>query len=140
MTKTQPALAAPQIVRREAAGGAQVLSSEMPLKPYEDSLGLLLRRWARAAPLRTFLAERVPSGNPGARSEPERRGDDQWATLTWGEADRRATAIAQGLLNRGLRPARPPTILWVTRSITRCSRSAASWAACPSCRSRPRTR
>jgi feruloyl-CoA synthase len=111
MTKTRPALAPPRIVRREAAGGASVLSSEMPLEPYEDSLGLLLRRWAREAPERTFLAERVPSGNPGARSEPVRRGDDQWAKLTWGDADRRATAIAQALLNRGLGRDRPLLIL-----------------------------
>src|SRR4051794_10073517 len=97
MTKTQPALAPPRIVRREAAGGALVLSSEMPLEPYEDSLGLLLRRWAREAPDRTFLAERG--------------GDDQWVKLSWGEADRRATAIAQGLLDRGLGRERPLLIL-----------------------------
>src|SRR3954447_6676559 len=97
MTKTQPALAPPRIVRREAAGGALVLSSEMPLEPYEDSLGLLPRRWAREAPDRTFLAERA--------------GDDQWVKLSWGEADRRATAIAQGLLDRGLGRERPLLIL-----------------------------
>src|SRR3954462_2299325 len=97
MTMTQPALAPPRIVSRPAAGGAQVLSSEMPLEPYEDSLGRLLRRWAREAPERTFLAERG--------------GDDQWAKLTWGDADRRATAIAQALLDRALGPDRPLLIL-----------------------------
>src|SRR3954463_1530175 len=97
MTKTQPALAPPRIVRREAAGGALVLSSEMPLEPYEDSLGLLLRRWAREAPERTFLAERG--------------GDDAWVRLSWAEADRRATAVAQALLDRGLGPERPVLLL-----------------------------
>src|SRR3954462_14812747 len=97
MTMTQPALAPPRIVSRPAAGGAQVLSSEMPLEPSEDSLGLLLRRWAREAPERTFLAERG--------------GDDAWVRLSWSEADRRASAIAQALLDRGLGPERPVLLL-----------------------------
>src|SRR3954462_9478370 len=97
MTMTQPALAPPRIVSRPAAGGAQVLSSEMPLEPSEDSLGLLLRRWAREAPERTFLAERG--------------GDDAWVRLSWAEADRRASAVAQALLDRGLGPERPVLLL-----------------------------
>src|SRR3954452_1596787 len=98
MTKTQPALAPPRIVSRPSADGGVVLRSEMALEPYEDSLGLLLRRWAREAPDRTFLAER-----PGL--------DGDWVTLSWGEADRRATAVAQALLNRRLGPERPLLIL-----------------------------
>jgi feruloyl-CoA synthase len=98
MTLTQPALAPPRIVRREAAGGAQVLSSETPLEPYEASLGVLLRRWAADAPDRTFLAERDG-------------GDGDWVRLSWGEANRRASAIAQALLDRGLSPERPLLLL-----------------------------
>src|SRR3954469_5864578 len=98
MTKTQPALAPPRIVSRPSADGGVVLRSEMALEPHEDSLGLLLRRWAREAPDRTFLAER-----PGL--------DGDWVTLSWGEADRRATAVAQALLNRRLGPERPLLIL-----------------------------
>ena len=98
MTLTQPALAPPRIVRREAAGGAQVLSSEMPLEPYEASLGVLLRRWAAEAPDRPFLAERAG-------------GDGDWVTVSWAEADRRASAIAQALLDRGLGPERPLLLL-----------------------------
>jgi feruloyl-CoA synthase len=98
MTLTQPALAPPRIARREAAGGAQVLSSETPLEPYEASLGVLLRRWAAEAGDRTFLAERAG-------------GDGDWVRLSWAEADRRATAIAQALLDRGLGPERPLLIL-----------------------------
>src|SRR3954454_930416 len=94
---TQPALAPPRIVSRPAAGGAQVLSSEMPLEPSEDSLGLLLRRWAREAPERTFLAERG--------------GDDAWVRLSWAEAARRGAAVAQALLDRGLGPERPVLLL-----------------------------
>jgi feruloyl-CoA synthase len=98
MTVTQPALAPPRIVRREAPGGAQILSSEMPLERYEASLGVLLRRWAAEAPERTFLAEREG-------------GDGDWVRLSWAEADRRASAIAQALLDRGLGPERPLLLL-----------------------------
>src|SRR4051794_10781790 len=97
MTITQPALAPPRIVRRAAAGGAQVLSSEMALEPYEDSLGLLLRRWGREAPERTFLAERG--------------GDGEWIRLAYGDANERASSIAQSLLDRGLGRERPLLIL-----------------------------
>ncbi len=98
MTVMQPALAPPRITSREVRGGARILSSEMPLEPYEASLGVLLRRWGEEAPERIFLAER-----PGP--------EDPWATLTWGEANRSADAIAQALLDRGLGPARPLMIL-----------------------------
>jgi feruloyl-CoA synthase len=98
MTLAPPALAPPRIVRREAGEGAFVLSSEMPLGHYEASLGVLLRRWAADAPDRPFLAERAG-------------GDGEWVTLTWGEADRRASAIAQALLDRRLGPERPVVIL-----------------------------
>jgi feruloyl-CoA synthase len=98
MTVTQPALAPPRIARREAPGGAQILSSEMPLEPYEASLGVLLRRWAAEVPDRTFLAERDG-------------GDGDWVRLSWGEANRRASAIAQALLDRRLGRERPLLLL-----------------------------
>ena len=69
----------------------------MALEPYEASLGVLLRRWAEEAPDRVFLAERP--------------GDGDWVELTWGEANRKASAIAQALLDRGLGPERPLLIL-----------------------------
>ncbi len=98
MTKAQPALAPPRIASRPSADGGVILSSEMPLERYEDSLGLLLRRWASEEPDRTFLAEReVPDGG--------------WRTLSYGEASRGADAIAQALLNRGLSAERPLLIL-----------------------------
>ena len=50
MTVVQPRLAPPQIVSEELPDGSRVLRSEMPLEPYEASLGVLLRRWARRAP------------------------------------------------------------------------------------------
>ncbi len=99
MRIARPALAPPRIVRREAAGGAFVLSSEMPLAPHEASLGVLLRRWAAEVPDRVFLAERAASPDP------------DWVTLTWGDAERRAAGVAQALLDRRLGRERPVVIL-----------------------------
>jgi feruloyl-CoA synthase len=97
MTVAQPALAPPRITSRPSDDGGLILRSEMPLEPYEASLGVLLRRWAQDATDRTFLAER------GA--------DGAWQSLTWGEANARASAIAQALLDRGLGPDRMLMIL-----------------------------
>src|ERR1700710_1374200 len=97
MTVVQPALAPPRIVAWDAPDGSRILQSEMELEPYEASLGVLLRRWGREAPDRVFLAERG--------------GDGEWVNLTWGEADRRASAAAQALLDRGLGPQRPLLLL-----------------------------
>jgi feruloyl-CoA synthase len=97
MTVAQPALAPPRITSRPSQDGGQILRSEMPLEPYEASLGVLLRRWAEDATDRTFLAER------GA--------DGEWVSVTWGEANARASAIAQALLDRGLGPDRMLMIL-----------------------------
>src|SRR4051794_40254264 len=96
MTVVQPALAPPRIVAQDAPGGGVILRSEMALEPYEPSLGVLLRRWAREAPDRVFLAERA---------------GDEWTELTWSEANEHASSVAQALLDRGLGPQRPLMIL-----------------------------
>src|SRR4051794_20296310 len=96
MTVVQPALAPPRITAQDAPGGGVILRSQMRLEPYEPSLGVLLRRWAREAPDRVFLAERA---------------GEEWAELTWGEANRQAGSVAQALLDRGLGPDRPLMIL-----------------------------
>src|SRR5947207_573462 len=96
MTVVHPALAPPRIAAEATPDGGLILRSQMPLEPYEPSLGVLLRRWAREAPDRVFLAERA---------------GEEWAELTWSEADRQATAAAQALLDRGLGPQRPLLIL-----------------------------
>ena len=77
--------------------GGYLLSSPMRLEPYEENLGLMLRRWAKAVPERIFLAE---------------RGDDgMWQTLTYGDAGRLVDSIAQALLDRNLGANRPIMIL-----------------------------
>src|SRR5215204_3683255 len=97
MTVVQPALAPPRIVAEDAPDGSRILRSEIELEPYEASLGLLLRHWAREASDRVFLAERGP--------------DDEWVELTWGEAGAKANCVAQALLDRGLSDTRPVMIL-----------------------------
>jgi feruloyl-CoA synthase len=99
MTVVQPALAPPQIVSEDLGDGSRILRSEMALEPYEASLGVLVRQWAKEAPDRVFLAERA--GGP----------DADWVELTWGEASEKANAVAQALLDRELGPERPLLIL-----------------------------
>jgi feruloyl-CoA synthase len=80
---------------RATAGSSS--RSAAPLQPYEDSLGLLLRRWAAEAPDRTFLAERDGAGG--------------WREVSYAAAQRSADAIAQALLDRGLSQDRPVMVL-----------------------------
>ncbi len=93
MTIVQPALAPPRIVSDDAPDGSRILRSEMPLEPYEASLGVLLRRWGKEAPDRVFLAERD--------------GDSDWIKLTWGEANRKASARRPGAARPRPRAAAP---------------------------------
>ncbi|MDD5286119.1 MAG: feruloyl-CoA synthase [Desulfuromonadaceae bacterium] len=81
----------------ETSDGGFLLTSPMPLEEYESSLGMLLRRWAKEAPERTFLGERELSG--------------QWRLLTYSETAGLADSIAQGLIDRKLGPERPVMIL-----------------------------
>src|SRR6185369_7373732 len=81
----------------KTADGGYLLSSPMPLEPYEENLGVMLRRWAREDPYRIFLGER---GQDGA-----------WRTLSYGYAARLADSIAQAFIDRGLGPDRPVLIL-----------------------------
>jgi feruloyl-CoA synthase len=97
MAIAHPALAPPLITSRPTPDGGRILGSEIPLEPYEPSLGLMLRRWAADAPDRTFLAERDSGGG--------------WRTLTFAEASREADAVAQALLDRELGAERPLMIL-----------------------------
>ncbi|MBI2355099.1 MAG: feruloyl-CoA synthase [Deltaproteobacteria bacterium] len=89
--------APPAVTVETIPDGGYILSSPMPLEPYEESLGVMLRRWAKGSPERTFLGERDASG--------------QWNTLTYGEAGGLADAIAQAFIDRNLGPDRPVMIL-----------------------------
>jgi feruloyl-CoA synthase len=89
--------ATPQIVHQRRTDGAVVLRSTRGLGAVPRSLGVLLERWAAAAPDRLFLAERAASGG--------------WRHLTYEAAAQGANCIGQALLDRQLGPARPLLIL-----------------------------
>ncbi|HJU30457.1 MAG TPA: AMP-binding protein, partial [Hyphomicrobiaceae bacterium] len=93
----QALFSAPQIAHERLPDGALILRSERPIGRVPRALGVLLERWAVAAPERTFLAERDHTGG--------------WRHLTYEGAARAACAVGQALLDRGLGPDRPVLIL-----------------------------
>ncbi len=74
-----------------------IFSSALPLQPYRENLGQMLRHWAEQTPEQIFLAERQTDGD--------------WRRLNYTEVNRQANAIAQALLTRRLGPYRPVMIL-----------------------------
>ena len=58
--------ATPQVAHERRADGAMVLRSTRGLGAVPRSLGVLLERWAAAAPDRLFLAERAAVGRLAA--------------------------------------------------------------------------
>jgi feruloyl-CoA synthase len=90
-------LAPAEVLVKTLPAGGYLLSSPMPLKPYEKNLGEMLRHWARETPERTFLGERDAAGG--------------WRLLSYGEAGRLAESVAQALAHRQLGPQRPVVIL-----------------------------
>src|ERR1700686_4323458 len=88
-------------VRREP-GGTIYLRSNHALAPLHRSIAHLLEARAATHPERRFIAERVPLDGG-------RLGD--WRFITYGEADARASSIAQALLARGFGETTPLMIL-----------------------------
>ncbi len=82
-------------VERRADGSIIVISPE-PLAAYPRSMTDWLDHWARAAPDRVFLAERV---------------EGAWRKVTYAEARDLARRIAQAIIDRGLDAERPIAIL-----------------------------
>jgi len=79
------------------ADGVILLRSPHPLGAYPGRLTERLVHWARAAPERSFLAQRDADGG--------------WRHLSYAQAYSRVRAVAQGLLDRGLSAERPLAIL-----------------------------
>ncbi|MEV8611463.1 feruloyl-CoA synthase [Amycolatopsis sp. NPDC051373] len=88
--------AEPDVEREDRPDGSVVFRSRDPLGAYPRSVAAMLRDWAEADPDYPLVAERDGDG---------------WATLTYGEVRRRADALGQALLDRGLGPDRPVMIL-----------------------------
>jgi feruloyl-CoA synthase len=93
---------APAVDVTRKADGTIYLVSKYPLGTMHRSIAHLLETRAAQHPERNFIAERTPL-------EGGKTGD--WRFITYGEANARADAIAQGLLDRGLGPDAPLMIL-----------------------------
>ncbi len=78
--------------------GTIVIRSRIPLAPYEKHLPALLRRWAREAPDRTWLAQR-------------RGADRQWLRVSYAQAQATVDGLTQALLDLQVPEARPVMIL-----------------------------
>ncbi|HRJ68670.1 MAG TPA: feruloyl-CoA synthase [Beijerinckiaceae bacterium] len=77
--------------------GVMIIRSTEPLRPWETRLTDYLVRWAREAPDRVYLAERVPDGG--------------WRTMTYAQVHDAVRRIAAALLKRPLSVERPVAIL-----------------------------
>ena len=89
--------APPRVSLEGSAETGFVFTSDLPLEPYSENLGLMLRHWNQQAPERIFLGERQADGD--------------WRLLSYAEVNHQADAIAQALLDRKLGPYRPVMIL-----------------------------
>ncbi len=89
--------APPAVTVERRDDGSLVLRSPQPLADYPANLGCLLLDWAAEAPERIFLAER------DARAG--------WRRVTYAEAARAASALAQALIDRGLDRSRMVMVL-----------------------------
>ena len=89
--------AEPRVVREDRPDGAIVLRCAHPLQAYEPSLATLFRRAVERHPDRLLMAERDASG--------------AWAGVTYAQARRKADAVAQALIDRGLDAERPVMVL-----------------------------
>ena len=100
---TKPAFRKIEWLERDIAverrpDGVIILKSRIPLQPYEKHIPASLAKWAAEAPSRIWLAQ---------RAGPER----EWRKVSYGEAKRIVDGLTQGLLDLGIEPGRPVTIL-----------------------------
>lgn len=93
---------APSLDVERRPDGSVLIRSTLPMGEMHRSIAHLLEENAAAHPERNFIAERTPL--PGGKT-----GD--WRFVTYGEANARASAIAQALIDRGFGPEAPVMIL-----------------------------
>jgi feruloyl-CoA synthase len=87
---------------RGVSGQVQYLSAEQALQPFAERMSDRLLHWAREAPERSFIAQRV-------RGEGGKTGD--WRHVSYAQALDAARRIGQALLDRGLSAERPVVVL-----------------------------
>ncbi len=78
--------------------GVLVMRQRIPLKPFERSIPMFLRKWAAERPDGVWLAQ---------RRGPKR----EWKTITYAEAKRIVDSLTQALIDMKLTPERPISIL-----------------------------
>lgn len=88
-----------RVQRSDLPGGGFVLGNPEPLQPYARCVGEWLERWAIETPEALAVAEPDPA-QPG-----------QWNGLSWSTLRRQVGAVAQGLLDLQLPPAKPLVVL-----------------------------
>ena len=91
-----------RVILREHSGGVRYMKAEQPLYPHAPRMTDRLVYWARNAPDRTFMAQRVrnPDGTTGA-----------WRHISYRQALDSARRIGQALIERELDAQRPVAIL-----------------------------
>ena len=89
-------------VLTEGQGGVRYLKAEQPLEPCARRMTDRLVHWARTAPDRSFMAQRVKIAD-GSKGE--------WRHISYAQALASARSIGQALLDRGLNAERPVVIL-----------------------------
>lgn len=87
----------PKITVRRETDGTIYVSSDYPLPEMKRSVPHILEERAAAHPDRHFIGERDASG--------------EWVFITYGEANRKADAVASALLSRGLDQSTPLLVL-----------------------------
>ena len=87
----------PKIYSQRRTDGTYIIRSLYDLGPMHRSIAHLLEERAAQHPTRNLLAQRTPQG--------------PWRYITYGEANQRASAVAQALLDRKLGPDAPLLIL-----------------------------
>jgi feruloyl-CoA synthase len=108
-TRMRPVRIAPtESVVRPGAGGVVYMQSPCPLGAYPVRITDRLEHWARAAPDRSFLAQRQA---PAASDASAAGVAGDWRHVTYVDALARVRRIGQALLDRGLSPDRPIVIL-----------------------------
>ena len=104
MTDSRKPFAEPDVRVERRPDGSLLLRSGQPLGDHPVSVLHGFRAWAREDPGHVLAAERGPAGG--------------WRTLTYGDAERDALAVGQGLLDLGLGPDRPLLVLSGNSAVT----------------------
>lgn len=88
----------PRVDVKRRADGSIVLSNPHPMGDPPPNIVAPLRRWAKEAPGRTWLAERLTP-------------DEDWTTVSYSQGEAYAGSIASALVRRGMGPETPLMIL-----------------------------